>query len=256
MKRMVESKITIAPEHYSEHLRKVKFPFLSMDSDGTESDSENFEAPDSEETMELNLGEHLVQQLEKAFGDPNFLFPKGFQPVVQMPAKFARQLFTFYVESVCQQMDTQHLLEDMLKEDEEMASKMQLMEDLAIGPPCEPTEIPKIMKEQRWLSKLSKKAEKWKEETPDTLALKLTKDKLFRMFPALDKDDLLEILHAHNYNYKDTVETLIASTGSTLDLDENNARQPPIEPELIRDMWKEHNSCQQQVRAGLSSWPN
>ncbi|ENN72162.1 hypothetical protein D910_08472 [Dendroctonus ponderosae] len=257
LKKMVESKIKIAPEHYSEQLLKIKSRsdftpeqvHRPLDSDESEEtfDDKNDEATEFEDIIELTLGEDLVMQLEKTFGDPNFIFPQGFQPVVQMPVGFARQIFTFYVESVCQQMEAQNLvLEDMVKEDEEMARKMQLMEDLAVGPPCEPIEIPKIMKEQRQLSKLRKEARKWQEETPDTLALMLTKDKLFKMFPSLDRKDLLEILQAHSNNYKDTVETLIASTGSTLELDVTNAMQPPIEPELFRDMWLAHNSCQQE----------
>lgn len=289
LKKHIESKITISNDHYSEHLLKVKQckygpvpqPILvdtvedqpDMDTDDkTDSDDLEWEfvtaaAPscskspvepvEQVDTIEMNIGDHFVKQLEDRFGDPNLTYPKGFQPVIQIPETLARQLYTFYIESVYQQMDAQNaVMEDLVKEDEDFARKLQESEEdgdeVASGSQAripdktqsEPTEIPDIMREQRELSKRQKEADKWKEDTPDTLAARLTKDKLFKSFPSVDKDTLVEILHAHGNIYKDTVDTLLASTTKDhVKGDLEFIKNPPLNEAVVQELWDAHNSC-------------
>lgn len=294
LKKHIESKITISNDHYSEHLLKVKQckygpkepsapqPILvdtvedqrDIDSDDkTDSDELEWEfvttaAPscsknpvepvEQVDTIEMNIGDHFVKQLEDRFGDPNLTYPKGFQPVIQIPETLARQLYTFYIESVYQQMDAQNaVMEDLVKEDEDFARTLQESEEetdevansssharIPDKTRSEPTEIPDIMREQKELSKRQKEADKWKEDTPDTLAARLTKDKLFKAFPSVDKDTLVEILHAHGNIYKDTVDTLLASTSKHhIQGDLEFIRNPPLNEAVVQELWDAHNSC-------------
>ncbi|KAL1490710.1 hypothetical protein ABEB36_013361 [Hypothenemus hampei] len=280
LKMFIESKVTINDKHYSEKLLKIKQARYGEPSaidvesdvhiagrssvddehqenklDSDDSDWEMVYAQPKEKTIEMNLGEHFVKQLEEQFGDSKLVYPKGFQPVVQIPESLARQLYTFYIESVYQQMDNQNaLMDDLVKEDEEFARKLQESEENIVTvpegspfklPDKEPTELTEIMKEQRVLVKWQKEAEKWKEDTPDTLAARLTRNKLFKAFPRLNKDTLIEILHAHNNVYKDTVETLLASTNETRE-DFESLINPPINETVMEEMRKAHDDCSEE----------
>ncbi|XP_066263194.1 uncharacterized protein [Euwallacea similis] len=292
LKKCIESKITISEEHYSQHLLKVKqckygpstsksepvviepessqqshersrpsTPVdseIKYDSDDPEwefinSDTpQKTEQPEQMQTIEMNLGENFVKQLEDKFGDPNLTYPKGFLPVIQIPVALAQQIYTFYIESVYQQMDIQNaVMDELVKEDEEFARKLQESEEedenaveIVKPPLAESTEIPDIMREQWELGKKQKENEKWKEENPDTFAARLTRDKLFKAFPKVDKNVLIEILHAHENIYKDTVETLLASTGhENIKGDIETIKNPPLTEGVIQEMWEAHDSC-------------
>ncbi|XP_030752235.1 NEDD4-binding protein 2 isoform X2 [Sitophilus oryzae] len=224
------------------------FEFLEMDS-GSSSPQQVWE------TVELNLGEFFVNQLEEKFGDPNLIYPKGFQTTVQVPASLARQLYTCYIESVYQQMDAQKaLMEEMVKEDEEFARKLQESEaqeaaaqggSQKVENECsEATGIPAIMREERQRNKWQKEVDKWKDLNPDNLAAMLTREKLFKAFPSVDKDVLIELLYAHNNIYKDTVDILLINT------DENDIRgdiesikDPPVSSSVLTEMREAHESC-------------
>lgn len=285
LKKYIESKVTISNNHYSEKLLKIKqwrygeaspgkayseqeSPIMLSSPAELEPETENklyfddldWEDPpskmdqvDNVETIELNLGDHFVKQLEDNFADPNLQYPKGFQPVVQMPVALARQLYTFYIESVYQQMEVQNSVMDALvKEDEEFARNLQEKEEKALNilpnetkTRTEPTEIPDIIKEQRELSRWQREADKWKQDTPDTVAARLTREKLFNSFPSLDRDTLVEILHAHENVYKDTVETLLASTNiENVHGDMKTIKEPPINAVTVKEMWEAHESCE------------
>nr|CAH7729751.1 unnamed protein product [Callosobruchus chinensis] len=270
LKKIIESKIDINSDHYSEHLRKIKnrrkpnsdSPIASTShADVEESDRQRTSSKGSstdddievdeidvqksskmEETIELNLGEHFVAQLEQKFGEPSLSYPKGFQPVVQMPASLARQLYTFYLESVYQQMDNQkQILEEMAREDEEFAKKLQASELEEAKPQQPPTpNLQEIMEGQR---QYSKEVEKWKRMNPDDLALKLTKEKLFSSFPTINKDTLVEILFAHENKYTETVESLLASMEpGAVEGNVEHIKEPPIQEEVLQEM-KDAQKC-------------
>ncbi|KAJ8958237.1 hypothetical protein NQ318_017380 [Aromia moschata] len=191
-----------------------------------------------EETTELNLGENLVAQLEEKIGDPNMCYPKGFQPVVQVPITLARQLYTFYIESVYQQMDNQkQVMESLTKEDEDFARKLQAKEEETVSEQMKTSNLREIMDEQVAQNIYQKEAEKWKDLDPDNLAARLTKQKLFSVFPDIDKNTLVEILYAHNNKYQDTVEILLASTGGeNVNRNIANIKEPPLKEEIIQEM--------------------
>ncbi|XP_028155121.1 NEDD4-binding protein 2 [Diabrotica virgifera virgifera] len=275
IKKMLESKIDIGSEHYSKHLRKVKQyktknnfmddmspstseiqntkreksrssssnETVTIDSDedidivGVESSCDKLAI---DEMIEINLGDALVSQLEQKFADPNIHCPKGFLPVVQMPVNLARQLYTFYIESVYQQMEIQeHLMDTLVKEDEDFARKLQAQEQEVLDG-TKPTPAPnlkEIMTDQRNAQRVYQtEIDQWKNFSPDTLAEKLTKQKLASIFPTIPQDTLLEVLHAHDNKYTDTVETLMASTGFTADRINASIKEPPINDDVLEEM--------------------
>ncbi|CAH0553806.1 unnamed protein product [Brassicogethes aeneus] len=177
------------------------------------------------ETVELNLGLGFVEQLENKFGDPNMAYPKGFLPVVQVPKDLARQLYTFYIESVFQQMDAQNeVLDSLVKEDEELARQLQEQEQNNQQPQA-------VSDESLHFSG------QWGSLTPDTLADKLTKMKLAQTFPKLDAHLLMEIYNAHDKNYQDTVEILLASAGEgNVVGSREEVKQPPINDAIVKEM--------------------
>ncbi|XP_050295969.1 NEDD4-binding protein 2 isoform X2 [Anthonomus grandis grandis] len=295
LKKQLESKFTISDDYYSEKLLQVKsrqsdaqFSSVgfalqtsesaksvaskmdvdetnedSVDSDDVDSCSSSKDEPVEDiQTVELNFGDHFVKQLENIFGDLNLIYPKGFLPVVQLPKTLARQIYAFYIESVYQQVETQNaVMADLLKEDEEFAKKLQ--EDENNGTHTsqsnqEPITIPEIIKEQKELSKAQREADKWKDETPDTLAARLTREKLFNSFPNLDRDTLVEVLHAHQNIYSDTLETLLESTGThNIRSDLELIKHPPIEKEVLDEMWEDHhNSANQETEDAPRSASN
>ncbi|KAK4882405.1 hypothetical protein RN001_005724 [Aquatica leii] len=272
LKKHIEQKIEINSNFYSEHVRKIKNlkrnndesvrleqPCSSKASNfdvyptnsgevicvNTDVDFNEFEPdidyPHSEEaeeqTVEINLGSVCINQLESLFGLPE-IFPKGFLPIVQIPMELAEQLHAFYIQSVLVQVEAQNnVLEMITKEDEELARQLQRQEDVAddrkeIG-------LQEIMKEQA-ADKLNRKiVDEWKQLTPDTLAAKLTIQKLVNSFPSVEKTLLMEILHAHNNSYVQTVEVLLASTDANKVHDpDGDIREPPITDAVINDMRK------------------
>lgn len=211
-----------------------------MEFDDSDNDDSGKSDISSNETIELNLGDYFVSQLEKEFGDPNVEYPKGFQPVVQVPVSLARQLYAFYMESVYQQMENQRvILETLTKEDEEFAKKLQAKEEEAANLPQPPPimNLKEIMDEQVAQSIYEKETSLWRTLDPDNLAARLTRQKLCSTFPNIDEGTLVEILHAHGNKYDETVESLLASTGipSTMGNIEK-VKEPPIKEAVLEEM--------------------
>ncbi|XP_018578614.1 NEDD4-binding protein 2-like isoform X2 [Anoplophora glabripennis] len=276
LKKEIESKIDINEEHYSKHLLRIKqYRFGNLNDNLTSSPSKSVDeskastsrhncvidesvviidsdtefdefdvdecsdkSEQPEEMVELNLGDNFVSQLETKFGDPNTTYPKGFQPVVQVPVTLARQLYTFYIESICQQMENQkQILESLIKEDEEFARKLQAKEEEKVIEVKPAPNFKEIIDEQVAQNVYQREVDKWKELNPDNLAARLTRQKLCNVFPTIDKDTLIEILYAHENKYQDTVETLLASTGTenirgNIDM----IKEPPLRDEIIQEM--------------------
>lgn len=66
-----------------------------------------------------------------------------------------------------------------------------------------------IMDMELALNLYKKDVEEWKNQQPADLAAKLSRDKLFDLFPDVSQDTLLEVLMAHDNNFQDTVEVCI-----------------------------------------------
>lgn len=264
LKRLLEEKVVIRDDFYSEHTLKLKSrnnfdqnaqPSTSkvqtdtvvdsdvdMDDFDLETASESTtSASDTQDMIELNLGDAFVTELESKLQEPTLQYPKGFLPIVQVPVALARQLYALYIESVYQQMDAQNEVLDMLiKEDEEFARKIQAQEQQQ-QQQQEPTTLPEIMQEQYELSLCKRETEQWKNLTPDDFAAKMTKKKLFESFPNIGKDVLVEIWQAHGNNYKETVESILASSPEQAALSQGEIENPPVPEEIVEEMREVHN---------------
>lgn len=269
LKRLLEEKVVIRDDFYSEHTLKLKSRgssdptpqpstskiqkittdagnVIAVDSDvdmddfDLETASDSNSGSDTQEMMELNLGETFVAELENKLQEPSLQYPKGFLPIVQVPAALARQLYALYIESVYQQMDAQNEVLDMLvKEDEEFAKKLQAQE--AQPQQREPTTIPEIMQEQHELNLCKREVDQWKNLTPDDFAAKMTKKRLFESFPNISQDVLVEIWQAHGNNYKETVESIVASSPEYTVGGDGKIEEVPVPEDVVGEMREAYN---------------
>lgn len=211
---------------------------VAMDSDADFSDISDSEeisvSSDEDKFFELNLGAGTISQLEAKFSDNSLNCPQGFQPVIQIPTNLARQLHALYVESCFQQLEAQNMvLQTIMKEDEELALKLY-MEDLQTSKQNDTPNLKEIMDEQAAISIYQKEVKKASKYTADDLASLLTKQKLRSTFPTISEDVLMEVYHAYNMDYVETVQSLANSLNyGNLDA---TVMEPPISPNTLQDM--------------------
>lgn len=200
------------------------------------SDSELSSGSNEDRFVELNLGNEAVQQLETKFGDPNLTYPKGFLPIVQVPVALARQLHAVYLESVYQQLDVQNEVLQMLIKEDEVFAKQLHDQEVETMRQQQPPDLKEIMEEEAALNVYKKEIEEWRKLTPDDLASRLTRQKLINSFPLINEEVLVEILHAHNNCYVDTVDSLIASLPNFVVNPNGNLKEPPISSSTLEHM--------------------
>ncbi|XP_046747163.1 NEDD4-binding protein 2 [Diprion similis] len=167
-----------------------------------------------EEIMELNLGHDFIKILENEFGNPEFQFPDGLFPVIQIKKSMAQQLHALWIESMEQQLNAQQeRLDQMIESDAEYARSLEQEEARCLTEPVVPN-LSQIMDMEMALAIYNNDVKKQvKLETPNDMASRLTRQMLHEMFADHDPETLNEILNAHNGDYKETVEVLEASTG-------------------------------------------
>lgn len=213
---------------------------LAMDTDAEISDyseSEDNSASSGDEKFELNLGNELIAKLEEKFSDVGISYPRGFQPVVQIPINLARQLHALYIESCFQQLEAQNqVLQTIIKEDEELALKLHMEELKITDDNHETPNLKDIMDEQAAISIYQKEINELRKCTADDLATLLTKQKLKKSFPNVAEDTLMEIYQANDRNYTETVQCLVNSVSYTSNVQEPNLMEPPIEASVLQDM--------------------
>lgn len=74
------------------------------------------------------------------------------------------------------------------------------------GKEPEVPDFKEIMDMEMAISIYQKDVAAWRNNVPTDLAAKMTREKLFNLFPNVAKDTLTELLMAHNNNFKATVE--------------------------------------------------
>lgn len=233
LKRYIEGQVKIGDEHYSEYLLNVRRrrhgesyseEVLPTDAEQREHETvveeldEGEDTSSEEELVELTLGTELVQQLEEQFGRAGGEYPSGFQPVVQLPASMARQLHALWLQSVCTQWRAHSsILQEIERQDRELALLLQQREqetDTETVPPRQPS-LQEIMDMEIALAVYRADQQQWRNETPDDLASRMTRQKLFDEFPELDRSVLTEILQAHDNSFESTVQALLCSLDRT-----------------------------------------
>ncbi|XP_012280669.1 uncharacterized protein LOC105699863 [Orussus abietinus] len=171
---------------------------------------------DTEDTIELNLGQNCVKILETEFGNPEFQFPDGLLPVIRLRKSVAQELYALWIESIQQQLTAQQEQIDlMIAKDAEYAKSLEQEEASALPEVVVP-KLDEVMDMEMALAIYNNDLkEQVKRETPNDMASRLTRKMLHEMFSEYNPNTLNEILAAHDGNFKETVEILEISTGKS-----------------------------------------
>lgn len=186
--------------------------------------------------IEIDLGIELVCQLDQNFGSNTFKSDqlKDIKTKVFLPKSLGQQLYATWIESLYHQIEEQkqqsvsilHKSKSVpkkrirfisisistkiqIKDDEEFARELQV----------KPTQMPTLFEttlpnaniqnvadmEYAWKAYNCNQNE-WKQQSREDLAMKLTKAKLFEIFPNVDRDQLTHVFIAYENNFAKTVD--------------------------------------------------
>lgn len=166
---------------------------------------------ESEEIIPMDLGIELVCQLDQQFGTSSFQHDqlKNVKTTVFMPKTLGQQLYALWVESLYNQLEEQR--QQSIKDDEEFAIAIQRQEQTNGKSQASSAVQPKVadIADMEYVWKAYKAdGNEWKHTTREDLATKLTKDKLFEIFPHVDREQLLHVFSACRNNFRQTVDFL------------------------------------------------
>lgn len=234
VRKQIEEQFIIGDEHYSERMRKVRdfrrgiltVPAEELKVDTTLPPTEPLTVNDmspiddlgdggdgADEMIEIDLGLQLVCQLDSSFGTNAIQSDnlKNIKTNVFMPRSLGQQLYAIWVESLYHQIEEQR--KETLKEDEQFARELQEKQLYSQSFPNKVNEnnnneLRDIVDMQYTWTALKADESEWKQTSPEDLATKLTKAKLFEIFPNIKKETLVEVFAAHDNKFATTVETL------------------------------------------------
>lgn len=234
IRKRIEEQFVISDEHYSDHTRKIRDFRRGITTNSTqipmETDQQSAQvlnddnSPESEEMIQIDLGFELVCQLDSSFGTDMFKKDvlKDIKTTVFMPKSLGQQLYAIWVESLYNQIEEQR--QKSVKDDEEFAKELYIKEkypQLLQDKP--PDNIKDIMEMEIAWKAYKADINEWKKSTPQDLASKLSRTKLYEIFPNIDKSTLVEVLAAHDHKFAKTVEvlntTLQSNVGSGLEVE-------------------------------------
>lgn len=246
VRKQIEEQFVIGDEHYSEKMRKVRdfrrgiptapVELLTVDTtaapvevelkvkDMSPIDEFGGNGDCADEMIEIDLGIKLVCQLDSAFGT-NAIHSdslKNIKTNVFMPKSLGQQLYAIWVESLYHQIEEQR--KETLKSDEQFAKELQekqmcpqlFQETNPLKMNNHNNNLRDIVDMQYTWSALKADKSDWKQTSPEDLATKLTKSKLFEIFPNIEKETLIEVFAAHDNKFASTVETLKSNLGSDI----------------------------------------
>ncbi|XP_045769838.1 NEDD4-binding protein 2 isoform X2 [Maniola jurtina] len=188
-------------------------------------DEDSSASDEIEKTVNVNLGREFIAQLDEMFGRRNMDYPASVIPKVNMPVSLLNEINALWMESLMNQLEEDaKQSEIMVQQDEEFARQLAMKEAelLRSGKEPEVPDFKEIMDMDFALSLYHKDVAEWRNTMPDDLAAKLTRDKLYNLFPEVSKDILSELLMAHDNNFQETVEGLLISTGKSEILERKN----------------------------------
>ncbi|XP_053604494.1 uncharacterized protein LOC128671769 isoform X2 [Plodia interpunctella] len=250
LKRQIEQNVVISDNHYSQHCLKIRnlrrgegAPEMEQNIEDTEnavalhsfqSDQDLSSADCSDEesnvsvdevVVNINVGHEFIKSMDDMFGRRGMTYPENVLPKLSIPMSLINELNALWMESLMHQLDDYDKQSaEMVKQDEEFARQLAAKETEMAEAGKEP-EVPdfkEIMDMDFAVALYQKDVDEWRNKVPDNLAAKLTRDKLFNLFPELPQETLSELLVAHDNNFKATVEVLLMSTGKSDLLQEKN----------------------------------
>ncbi|XP_063381332.1 uncharacterized protein LOC134667870 isoform X1 [Cydia fagiglandana] len=261
LKRQIEQNVVISDNHYSNHCLKIRKmrrgevddgqevslqqetedkerdspiaststaaepvaeSYLSTDDD----DSQTASSDDGERVVNVDLGAVFISELDHMFGRNDMLYPDNILTRVNMPVSLLNEINALWIESFMYQLDEQsRQSEIMLRQDEEFARQLALKEEQLAKAGQEPAvpDLKDIMDMELALSIYKKEiTAEWRNNVPNDLAARMTREKLYNLFPDVNPEILSELLMAHDNNFQATVEVLLSSTGNAKILEEEN----------------------------------
>lgn len=241
--RHIEQQFVISDTHYSDHARKIRDTRRGAStSTVTTNTNTNTNTPinnnnhnqakasssispddninEDDEMIEIDLGIELVCQLDQKFGSNAFQNDhlKDIKTKVFMPKSLGQQLYATWIESLYHQIEEQK--QQSIKDDEEFAKVLQVKpantQNLFDVPQTDSNVQNIADMEYAWKAYNCNQNE-WKQTTREDLAMKLTKAKLFEIFPNVDKEQLIEVFTAYGNQFAKTVEFFKESLKSDID---------------------------------------
>lgn len=231
IRRQIEEAFAISDDRYSPHVRKIRDLRRGVQQGGAQGQSTSMQQNDptesaadmdidedgaedacsgeGEEVIEMDLGVELVCQLDSVFGIDAFQREtlKDMKTTVFMPRSLGQQLYAIWMESLYNQIEEQR--QKSIRDDEEFAKQLHLKEKYPKLMQNTPSTNLKDIMEMEYAWKAYKSdVDEWKKTTPQDLASKMTRAKLFEIFPNVDRGTLVEVLAAHDNKFSKTVEVL------------------------------------------------
>ncbi|XP_022827784.1 uncharacterized protein LOC111357368 isoform X2 [Spodoptera litura] len=280
IKRQIEQNVVIADNHYSKHclkIRKIRRGEPDVNEYGEElgaaalsqatlSDSSNsvdMEVSDDENSssessvsgvdddviVTFNVGHPFIEELDEKLGRKGIEYPSFIVPRISVPMSLLNEVSALWMESLTFQLDEHaNQAAAMMQQDEDFARQLELKEtemSLAGKEPDVP-DFKEIMDMDMALAIYQKDVGEWRNNMPTDLAAKMTRDKLFNLFPEVSQDTLTELLMAHDNNFNATVEVLLSSTGRSDVLEQKNginkfvmAEEMKVKDKILEEQKKE-----------------
>lgn len=225
MKRQIEESVQIRDEFYTANMKRVREwkkgsnkkrtnatetepPFgLAEDTERSSAsgtggdDDDDYDEAEGEDVFEFRLGSEFINQLEGLFNtNSDGLDFHKFRPNVFMKKSLAKQIYHLWVESMMYQLEEQKL--DALKDDEEIARQIN--------------ELDEMKRSAVKFSDVAQMADAMHAYVGNNdwangglhLALKLKQQKLYEVFPSVDRSTIDELLQENEDNYERVVDTL------------------------------------------------
>ncbi|KAI5636254.1 AAA domain-containing protein [Phthorimaea operculella] len=245
---------TSVEAYKEESTRKDEASALSDDIDDDTSTSSSMD--EAERTINVNVGFDFIAQLDELFGRRGMTYPENIVPKINIPISLLNEINAFWMESLMCQLDDQDKQNArMLQEDADFARQLEMKEAELAQQGREP-EVPdfkEIMDMDFAISLYQKDVAEWRSKEPMDIAAKLSRDKLYNLFPDTPPEILSELLMAHDNNFQATVEVLLMSTGKAHILEEKNGLNKFV---MEKEMERQEKLLEEEKKA-LSEveWP-
>ncbi|CAG9562467.1 unnamed protein product [Danaus chrysippus] len=211
---------------------------------------------DGEKTVNICIGREFVTKLDEIFGGQTAECLSFINPTVNIPMSLLSIINALWIESLTDQLqEDSKQSKIMMEQDAELARLLAAKEEefSRLGQEPEIPDFKEIMDMDYALSIYQRDVSEWRNNLPDDLAAKLSRDKLYNLFPSVSPDVLSELLAAHDNNFHLTVEVLLTSTGQTDILKAKNG----VNKFIVQKEMERHEKLLQEEKKALSEveWP-
>lgn len=247
-KAAIEASIQFRPEHYPQHVQKVKSwkqPLLPTPSSAVEETSPS----PTTQLIALSIDEKLILELDEQFGDGLLKFAldrtKNFPPKIFVNENTARQLYQQIMETYNSQEAESQL--EAVKNDQLLAQSLHDKEKATKYPKLfvEPNgNFKKIMENEEALKMYENDMNGYKKENV-TMAQVIKTQRLYKAFPRVPKIEINNLFEVLEFNFNETVKMLQENLGY------NREQCKEVEYALENDsMWRSDSSSDESENFG------